>query len=40
VLENRLNGREFLVGDSLTLADIINFTWVDTASSANINLGK
>jgi len=27
VLDKRLEGRDFLVGDSLTIADIINFTW-------------
>ncbi|CAG8648708.1 5138_t:CDS:2, partial [Paraglomus occultum] len=40
VLENRLKGREFLVGDSLTLADIINFTWADAASLININFDE
>ncbi|CAG8542602.1 10076_t:CDS:2 [Paraglomus brasilianum] len=40
VLESRLQDREFLVGDSLTLADIINFTWVYTAPSINLNLDE
>ncbi|CAG8477182.1 8019_t:CDS:2 [Paraglomus occultum] len=40
VLENRLKDREFLVGDSLTLADIINFTWAYSAISINLNLDE
>ncbi len=31
VLDTRLEQREFLVGDTLTIADIINFTWPHAA---------
>ena len=47
VLDTRLEQREFLVGDTLTIADIINFTWPQTARtslgmdlSAYPNLGR
>lgn len=34
VLDTRLEGREFLVGDDLTIADVINFTWPQTARAS------
>lgn len=38
VLENHLQARKYLVGDEYTVADIANFTWVNTALK-NVELG-
>ncbi|MGE0791495.1 MAG: glutathione S-transferase family protein [Sandaracinaceae bacterium] len=38
VLERRLDGREYLVGDELTIADIANYSWVHTYSWSGIDV--
>ncbi|ORX91237.1 glutathione S-transferase [Basidiobolus meristosporus CBS 931.73] len=38
VLDGRLQGREYLVGDHLTIADIINFPWVLSHNFSGVSL--
>ncbi|CAK1364507.1 unnamed protein product [Cercospora beticola] len=38
VLDIRLKGREYLVGDKYSIADIANFSWVNVAYIAGVNL--
>ncbi|CAG8440045.1 13065_t:CDS:2 [Ambispora leptoticha] len=40
VIETRLEGRQYLVGDSLTIADIANFTWLIYHASIGITLDE
>lgn len=40
VLDARLQGREYLVGDKYSIADIANFSWVNVAYFAGVDLAK
>ncbi|CAG8434095.1 4724_t:CDS:2 [Ambispora gerdemannii] len=40
VIETRLEGRQYLVGDSLTIADIANFTWIAHHALIGITLDE
>lgn len=40
VLDIQLKGREYLVGDKYTIADIANFSWVNVAYFAGVDLSK
>jgi glutathione S-transferase/GST-like protein len=40
VLESRLQGRQYLVGDQLTIADIATAPWVTNAFRINVDLGE
>lgn len=39
VLDERLRGREFIVGEALTIADIACFPWVRVAAGQGVDLG-
>ena len=38
VLERRLTGRDYLVGDGLTIADIANYAWVHTHTWSGVSI--
>jgi len=40
LLDERLRGRDYIVGDSLTIADISCFPWVRVAAGQGIELGE
>jgi glutathione S-transferase len=40
VIESQLTGRDYLVGDQLTIADIAHYTWASNAHHMNISLSE
>lgn len=40
VLDKRLEGRTYLVGEKYSIADIANFSWVNVAYFAGVNLDQ